>query len=898
MSAQDRPRILVVDDHSTALKDVSQLLTNAGCDTFEAGTGAEALRLAKEIKPDLILLDDDLPDIQGISVCQVIKVDEDLAGIYVVLLSGMKTESDIQAEGLDAGADGYITRPIPNRELLARINAMLRLKSLEKRSAQALHFTQTVLATSPIGIATFRYDGSMITANEALLALIGHDADDIPKLNLKEIECWKESGLLEEARPVLEAGTDLCREIIVERPRGERVWLDCRLTAFDSGDESGLLLIANDITGRKKAEEQLKASEALLKATGRMAKVGGWEFDPETSDVHWTEQTYHIHEVPLDYHPPLAEALSFFHPEDRPNLERAFQRAIDHGEPYDMELRFQTAKGRSLWTRTICKPVVENGKTVKLIGTFQDITDRKKAQEALQESEQRFRAVFDNAAVGIDVLDSVGRFVEVNSALANMLGYTREELRERTLAELTHPDDLADSKEKFDLLVKGKIDSYRLEKRYIRKDGNVVWGDVAASALSNPYGEHQATIGVISDISQRKRVEDLVRLRLELQEFVASHSLEELLQKTLDEVGTLTDSPIGFYHFVESDEETLSLQARSSRTIKEFCTAEGKGMHYPVSQAGVWVDCVHQRRPVIHNDYLSLPGRKGLPEGHAPVIRELVVPIMRSGRIVAILGIGNRPSNYTEEDVDTVAYLADVAWGIVERKRAEEQVKESLKEKEILLREIHHRVKNNLSLVCSLLSLQAGYADETHARLFQDLEARVMSMALAHERLYQSDSLANLNLEDYIGGLIDHLVGSIRLRAPVQLRKEIHDVSFGLDTAIPVGFIVTELVSNCLKHAFPDDREGEITISLRSLPNNQFELEVSDNGVGIPEEMDLADGTSLGMDLVDAFVTKLKGSMEISRDNGTQVRLKFKEIQRAVPQIECSWGVSGKPAIL
>ncbi len=178
------------------------------------------------------------------------------------------------------------------------------------------------------------------------------------------------------------------------------------------------------------------------------------------------------------------------------------------------------------------------------------------------------------------------------------------------------------------------------------------------------------------DITARKRAEELLRVRMRLMEFAATHSLDEFLQQTLDEVGELTDSPIGFYHFVEADQKTLSLQMWSTRTLKEFCTAQGKGKHYSIADAGVWVDCVHQRRPVIHNDYASLPHRKGMPEGHAQVIRELVAPIMRGERVVAILGIGNKPSDYTEKDVELVAYLADVAWEIVERKRAEDALRQ------------------------------------------------------------------------------------------------------------------------------------------------------------------------------------------------------------------------------
>jgi signal transduction histidine kinase len=160
--------------------------------------------------------------------------------------------------------------------------------------------------------------------------------------------------------------------------------------------------------------------------------------------------------------------------------------------------------------------------------------------------------------------------------------------------------------------------------------------------------------------------------RLSLIEFSLSHTLDELLTASLDAVGALVDSPIGFYHFVEPDQITLSLQQWSSRTLKEFCRAEAKGVHYTIDQAGVWADCLRRKKVVIHNDYSSLPHKKGMPEGHAEVIRELVVPVLRKDKVVAILGVGNKPVEYGRRDVEVVSYLADVTWEIVERKRADE----------------------------------------------------------------------------------------------------------------------------------------------------------------------------------------------------------------------------------
>lgn len=177
--------------------------------------------------------------------------------------------------------------------------------------------------------------------------------------------------------------------------------------------------------------------------------------------------------------------------------------------------------------------------------------------------------------------------------------------------------------------------------------------------------------------NNQNQAHSLIQARLALVEYSVNHTLDELLTKALDETGKLVNSPVGFYHFVEADQKTLSLQQWSSQTLNEFCHAQGKGIHYDIEKAGVWVDCIHQKRTVVHNDYESLPHKKGLPEGHATVIRELVTPIMRKNKIVAILGVGNKPTEYTQKDVEIVSYLADVTWQLIEKKRNEELLQKS-----------------------------------------------------------------------------------------------------------------------------------------------------------------------------------------------------------------------------
>lgn len=165
--------------------------------------------------------------------------------------------------------------------------------------------------------------------------------------------------------------------------------------------------------------------------------------------------------------------------------------------------------------------------------------------------------------------------------------------------------------------------------------------------------------------------------RVRLVNFSITRSLDDFLEEVLNEAEDLTASSIGFVHFVDENQEYLLLQNWSKRTKAEYCQAEGKGSHYPISQAGVWVDCIKVRKPVIHNDYNSLPHLKGMPEGHAKVIRELVVPVIRDEKIVAVIGVGNKLSLYEQQDIETLSILANLAWEIAERKRTEEALRDS-----------------------------------------------------------------------------------------------------------------------------------------------------------------------------------------------------------------------------
>ena len=311
---------------------------------------------------------------------------------------------------------------------------------------------------------------------------------------------------------------------------------------------------------------------------------------------------------------------------------------------------------------------------------------------------ERYAELYDFAPVGYVTLGDDGTIREMNLAGARLLRLERSRLVGRRFGLFVTDD----SRATFNAFLEKVLESKGRETCEVTlgaESDEPLWVQIVG-VVSEDGRECRA---VLTDITDRQRLEETLHFRMALMDYAAAHSLEELIQKTLDQISALTGSPVGFYHFVEPDQATLSLQAWSTLTIKEFCSAEGKGRHYPIDQAGVWADCVRQRRPVIHNDYASLPHRKGLPEGHAAVTRELVVPIMRQDRPVAIVGVGNKPSDYTDRDVEIVSFLADVAWALIERKRKDEALRHS----EQLFRNLFESMDEGFAL-CEMICDEVG----------------------------------------------------------------------------------------------------------------------------------------------------------------------------------------------
>ncbi len=483
------------------------------------------------------------------------------------------------------------------------------------------------------------------------------------------------------------------------------------------GDLSYVIVSFMDITDQKRSHEALRLSEQRFDLAVRGANEGIWDWQLESNES-WVSPRFKEllgYEADFDFGNPVEFWQSQIHPDDFDRVYEALRNHVERRLPYDVEYRLKTrnrewrwfsARGQAFWD--------EAGKATRMAGSLRDITKRKLAEQALRESETRFRAIFDQTFQFIGLMTPDGRLLEANKTALDFGGVEANDVLEKPFWE-------------------------------------TVWW---------------------------------------------THSAE--------------------------------LQNQLRRAVERAASGE----------------------------FVRFEAYHPAPDGSIHYADVSIRPV--------------------KDDRGNVCLLIPEGRDITERKLAEEQVKASLREKEVLLKEIHHRVKNNMQVISSLLNLQSRQIEDDHAKtVFQDMRSRVTSMAMVHEQLYQSGDLARVDFAAHVRSLVSYLIRSYGdASRAVLFHEDIQDVDLTLDMAIPCGLIINELASNALKYAFPDGRDGEIRVSLH-LADHKFTLVVADNGVGLPARMDLGATETMGLQVVTTLVKQLDGKIEVERHGGTAFKITF-----------------------
>ncbi|MFZ3137438.1 MAG: PAS domain S-box protein [Thermodesulfovibrionales bacterium] len=312
----------------------------------------------------------------------------------------------------------------------------------------------------------------------------------------------------------------------------------------------------------------------------------------------------------------------------------------------------------------------------------QEISERKLAEESLRASEVQFRAMFEVASIGIAQADiRTGQWLRVNQKMCEITGYSAEEMLQMRVPEITHPEDRQRDWDAFQRVVRGESPDYRMEKRYIRKDGLIVWVNVNMTVIRDA-DEPMRTMATIEDITERKRAEKELKHNesrmitlLELNK-MTNATLQDITSFALEDAIRLTESTIGYLAFLNEDETVMTMYAWY-RTAMEECQISDKPIIYPVETTGLWGEAVRQRRPITTNDYQAPnPWKKSYPEGHVHVTRHMNIPVFDGERIVLVAGVGNKPTDYNESDVNQLTLLMEGMWRIIQRQRAETEIKQ------------------------------------------------------------------------------------------------------------------------------------------------------------------------------------------------------------------------------
>lgn len=438
-----------------------------------------------------------------------------------------------------------------------------------------------------------------------------------------------------------------------------------------------------EITERKAAEAALNKSQSLLKEAQRIARIGHMEWNGRNQELICSDEIYEIFGLP--YGTVISQEMigQMMTPGERERLQQLDAAAIQQCGDMEYEFSIRTKDGNIRWLHQTGQVTYdENGVPTRMLAIVQDITERKKAEDVVRESATRLEMAVKGAKAGMwDWNVQTGKLV-INPRWAEIVGYSLAELEPisiQTWRDLNQPDDLRRAEAMLEKHFAGETEFYECEVRMKHKNESWVWVITQGKVMEwDEDGKPVRMFGTHLDITKQKHEELYTQAILRLTNLSYETSdMERLMRAMLDEAEALTDSTIGFFHFVDDNQNSINLQAWSTNTLENLCTAEGKGQHYPVDQAGVWADAIRSGEAQIYNDYPSLLHRKGLPQGHAPVSRLITLPIKRNNIVVAALGVGNKPQDYTGQDLEVLKNLAETVFDIIMRKRAEEALRKN-----------------------------------------------------------------------------------------------------------------------------------------------------------------------------------------------------------------------------
>lgn len=492
---------------------------------------------------------------------------------------------------------------------------------------------------------------------------------------------------------------------------------------------------------------------------------------------------------------------------------------------------------------------VRNQELKKLTETLEDrVAERTqdlRQNQAYLKLLERAVSASNNGIVIVDAQTPDHPVQFVNPAFEKITGYSQAEVVGRNCRFLQGPDSDQPGLTVIRNALKDQK-SCTVNLRNYHKDGRLFWNELSISPIFDEQGSLSHYVGIQTDVSARKSVENkLWDTNLRLSALLQSLQSGILVEDENREIVVVNQAFCDLFAIAAPPEALIGNNC-------EGAAEASKGLFRNSEQFLERVQQLLSDQQIVIGEELELVDNRILERDYIPIIADGLY----------------RGHLWQYRDIS-------------ERKQSEAQIKASLLEKEILLKEIHHRVKNNLLVVSSLLEWQTDYVqDPSWVKMINESQNRIQSMALIHEKLYQSKSLARINLSEYLETLIQQLLLSFDLGdKQIEVLRELEPIFLNIETVTPCGLIVNELVSNAFEHAFLDRHTGHLWITVQQAEDNRVKVVIKDDGVGLPHDFDLSSSESMGFQLVSLLTQQLEGDVNIRQETGTEIQLTFAELQ-------------------
>jgi len=772
-------------------------------------------------------------------------------------------------------SDGSITGAVvAGRSINDRKEADLKLRESEEIFSKAFNSSPLIMALSDLD--TGRY----LKVNDNFCRLTGFTKEDSIGKTSIEIGLLKEDDRKKLISHITQSGHIEGVELALYRKNGEMMRTVFSGEVITIAGEKMLLSIVQDVTSHKTALEKLEQSEGRYKLLVENSPLS----------IFLVRDGRYIYANPaaalrLGYSSPDEitglEVEKTISPDSMELIRHRIKNAGNGNQNQNIELHLHRKDGSLLITESLSLPItLDDGPAILVIGN--DVTRERCMQMELVNNEEKYRTIANFTYDWEFWIGEDGRIKYMSPSCLEISGYSAETFinNPSLLSEIVFQEDKGTKCFETGGVFEFPV-SNSAEYRIRTKSGGIKWIAHVCRAVYDRNGKFTGRRVSNRDVTERHEMEvELFHTYDRLEQMwniarMADSDLKTISDSVLAAIVRITGSPYGFFGALSADEKEIKMYSWSEKVMND-CKVAGMYKDYNVDECGIWVESIRQRREIIINDYSAQhPAKKGYPEGHVSITRFVTVPVFSGGKIVSIAGVANRGTDYSEKDVKILKTFLDNVQIIIDRKKDEDEIKSLLEQKEMLLREVHHRIKNNMNTVAGLLKLQSLSIEEPAAiEALNDARGRVQNMMLIYDRLYRSADYKNLNVKDYFENLVNEIIKLFPNHSKVNVVKKIDDFKLDSKVLFTMGIMINELITNTFKYAFDETDNPELAFSL-SFNDGRVSFAVKDNGPGLPDNVKTGNRNGFGLNLVSSLAEQLEGEMVFGDTPGTEIKVSF-----------------------